>query len=116
MWLCLPDSFLSIVHKDCAPDELLVRARRKGDIERVFPDARVTQSAMTDYRFRARVKRTVVADALLSHAMTLDYPNFKNEVSDDRLYNAYSAVWGVMYRLQAVMTGDRRQRAFLEGH
>ena len=25
MWICLNNAFLSIVHKDCAPDELLVR-------------------------------------------------------------------------------------------
>ena len=37
MCLCLSDGFLSIVAKDCADDELLVRARRHGDIERTFP-------------------------------------------------------------------------------
>ena len=41
MWIMLSDSFLSIVHKDCAQDELLVRARRPSDIESVFPDAKV---------------------------------------------------------------------------
>ena len=36
MWLMMNDCFLSIVAKDCKEDELLVRARRPGDIERVF--------------------------------------------------------------------------------
>lgn len=49
MWLCLNSAFLSIVFKDCAEDELLVRARRKGDIEKVFPDAKVIRSTDSDY-------------------------------------------------------------------
>jgi hypothetical protein len=110
MWICLPDAFLSIVHKECADDELLVRARRRGDIERVFPNAKVVMNPNTDYRFRARVKRNEVADALMTQAATIDYPNFKNEVDDDHLYNAYTAVWNVMYRLQNALIGDRRQR------
>jgi hypothetical protein len=110
MWLCLPDAFLSIVHKECADDELLVRARRRGDIERVFPHAKVVVNRNTDYMFRARVKRTDVADALMTQAATIDYPNFKNEVADDDLHNAYSAIWNVMYRLQNALMGDRRER------
>jgi len=42
MWIMTNNSYLSIVSKDCGPAELLVRARRAGDIERVFPDAKVT--------------------------------------------------------------------------
>ena len=38
----LPDSFLSVVDKDDTTGKTsLVRARRTGDIERVFPDAKV---------------------------------------------------------------------------
>lgn len=110
MWICLTDSFLSIVHKDCADDELLVRARRRGDIERVFPHAKVVVNMNTDYMFRARVKRTDVADALMIQAATIDYPNFKNEVADDDLHNAYSSIWNVMFRLQNALMGDRRER------
>ena len=42
MWIMTNNSYLSIVSKDCGSAELLVRARRAGDIERVFPDAKVT--------------------------------------------------------------------------
>jgi hypothetical protein len=38
MGIFLNDAFLSIVDKDGDGTTLLVRARRKGDIERVFPD------------------------------------------------------------------------------
>lgn len=100
MWLCLSDSFLSIVHKGCGPDHLLVRARRPGDIERVFPGAVVKQSTNTDYRYRAIVSRIEVADALIGQVMALDYDNFKNSVPDDRLHDAYAAFWNQHARLQ----------------
>ena len=60
MWVCLKNSFLSIVSKDCRPDELMVRARRPGDIEKVFPDAKVTRNTGSDYLYRAVVPRDVV--------------------------------------------------------
>ncbi len=43
MWIMTNNSYLSIVSKDCGPAELLVRARRAGDIEKVFSDAKVTR-------------------------------------------------------------------------
>lgn len=100
MWVCLNNAFLSVVSKDCAADELLVRARRAGDIERVFPTAVVRQSSTTDYRYRAVVKRDTVAAAMVAAVKDLDYANFKDSVDDDELYNAYSSVWSVMGRLQ----------------
>lgn len=100
MWVMLSDSFLSIVSKDCADDELLVRARRPGDIENVFPDAVVTESVRNDYRYRAVVKREVVTAALAAEVDRIRYDNFKNSVANDDLHSAYSSVWGVMGRLQ----------------
>ena len=47
MWIMHSDCFLSIVSKDCGPTELLVRARRNGDIEKVFPSAKVIRSTGT---------------------------------------------------------------------
>lgn len=93
MWLCISDAFLSIVHKDCARDELLVRARRKGDIEKIFPGAKVKRSTTTDYLFRAAVKRTEVAHALEGEVRSITYPNFKDSVKDKRLHDAYLRVW-----------------------
>lgn len=102
MWICLNDAFLSIVAKDCPPDSLLVRARRKGDIERVFPGYPVRESLNTDYRYRAVVPRQVVADTIAARLQAIDYDNFKNSVADDDLHRAYARVWSVMYGLQPV--------------
>ncbi|MCC7068518.1 MAG: hypothetical protein IT523_08695 [Burkholderiales bacterium] len=100
MWICLNDSFLSIVDKDCAEDELLVRARRDGDIERVFPDAIVSVLPGTDYRCRARIKRTEVAAAVAKRIVEIDYDNFKDGVRDRALHDAYLGVWSTLGRLQ----------------
>lgn len=100
MWICTNTAFLSVVHKDCAADELLVRARRQGDIESVFPDAVVKPTLGNDYLFRAIIKRAVVGATIAKLAETLDYDNFKNSVVNDPLHNAYNKVWHVMANLQ----------------
>ena len=100
MWVCLSNSFLSIVHKDCGPDELLVRARRPGDIEAVFPEAKVVKSTDTDYLFRAVISRACVAATIAAEVSAIDYNNFKNSVKNNRLHDAYAAVWSIMVKLQ----------------
>jgi hypothetical protein len=64
MWVMTSNSYLSIVSKDCGTAELLVRARRAGDIERVFPNAKVTRQTDSDYLYRAVLPRDVVKQAL----------------------------------------------------
>jgi hypothetical protein len=100
MWICFNEAFLSIVaHRD--NDALLmVRARREGDIERVFPSALVRRTPDGDYLYRASVTRDVVARTLVQRATDIDYDNFKNSVADDDLHDAYERVWGVMRGLQ----------------
>jgi len=100
MWIMLNGGFLSIVDNSNTKGELLVRARRRGDIEKVFPDAKVTSAVGRDYLFRASIKRELVADALHKQVMGITYPNFKDSVKDDKLHDAYSDVWGRMARLQ----------------
>ncbi len=101
MWIFLTDSFLSIVDKgDQAGSTLLVRARRQGDIERVFPEAKVIEGAGTDYRYRARIPRSQVADAIAEAVRTIDYGNFKNQVAENDRHDAYYDVWRTMNRFQ----------------
>lgn len=100
MWIFLSDCFLSIVHKDCGRNELLVRARRRGDIEKIFPKAKVTRYTGSDYLFRAVVARSAVEDAMVSETQRITYGNFKDSVEDRQLHNAYLRVWTEMARLQ----------------
>lgn len=115
MWICLNNAFLSVVSKGCAPDELLVRARRPGDINKVFPEAIVTEKIGTDYQFRAIVKREDIALALANEVFSIDYSNFKNSVRDNKLHDAYAAFWNQHARLQprAPYSGIRRQGSLL---
>ena len=100
MWIMTNNSYLSIVSKDCGPAELLVRARRTGDIEKVFPDAKVTRNTNSDYLYRAVLPRDVVKQALAAMVDHIDYPNFKDSVDDRSLHAAYVSVWCAMAGLQ----------------
>src|ERR1700683_701086 len=100
MWIMTNNSYLSIVSKDCGPAELLVRARRAGDIEKVFPNAKVTRQTDTDYLYRAILPRDVVKQALAAMIDLIDYPNFKDSVEDRSLHAAYVSVWCAMAGLQ----------------
>jgi hypothetical protein len=101
MWLCRNNAFLSIVKKDCPSGSLLVRARRPGDIEKVFGDnVKVTRSTDSDYLFRAIVPIEQVKMAMERAVEDITYDNFKSSVKDHALHMAYMKVWDAMAGLQ----------------
>lgn len=100
MWIFTSKSFISVVQKPGDTDLLTVRARIKGDIENVFPDAKVEVNKGTDYKYRAKVPRELVANALHDQVMGLNYSNFKNTVKEKKRLSAYMDVWSAMYRAQ----------------
>ena len=101
MWLCLNEAFLSIVNKDCPPGSLLVRARRPGDIEKLFGgDVKVTRSTDSDYLLRAVVKIEDVELAMNHVIENISYENFKDSVEDHELHLAYMKVWTAMSEVQ----------------
>lgn len=100
MWICLNDAYFSIVNDPKNPDNLLVRARRPGDIERIFPDHQAATLPRRDYQFRASISRKEVASSIAVCLLTIDYGNFKGSVKDHKLHDAYASVWNVMARLQ----------------
>ena len=99
MWLFSKNNFLSIVENHDDPEMLLVRARFRGDIEEIFPDAEVIEGEGTDYLFRAWVKRTEVADVLRAQVINIDYPNFKSANYSNR-HHHLMRIWDVMYKAQ----------------
>lgn len=100
MWLFLSDAFLSIVQDKTDPNVLVVRARRAGDIESVFPGALVRSINGRDYQFRAHIDRESVATAMFEQVQNLTHTNFKDSVINVPYHNACSTVWSVMARLQ----------------
>jgi hypothetical protein len=112
MWIMFSDCFLSVVHKDCEPTELLVRARRKGDIQKVFPDAKVRKDTKADYLYRAVLPRKAIAVAMAERIDAVNYPNFKDSVTDDALHRAYMATWFAMVELQPLPPYSGTMRRF----
>ncbi len=79
---------------------LLVRARRKGDIEAVFTGFKARRTPGHDYPYRAVLQRTVVAEKVLERVLTMNYANFKGSVSDPDRHEAYFGVWARMREYQ----------------
>lgn len=100
MWIFLNDAFLSIVDKGGDGSTLLVRARREGDIERVFPEADVELTPRNDYRYRARIDREMVAQAMAAAIRAITYGNFKGSVKERARHDAYMDVWSAMHDFQ----------------
>jgi hypothetical protein len=100
MWIFTSKSFISIVQKPGDTDMLTVRARIKGDIEQIFPGAKVEPNKGTDYKYRSKVPRAEVAQALHDQAMGINYANFKSTVKDPKRHDAYMGVWSAMYGVQ----------------
>lgn len=100
MWIFLNDAFLSIVDKGGDGSTLLVRARREGDIERVFMKTEVELTPHNDYRFRARIDRETVALAMAEAVRAITYGNFKGSVKEHARHDAYMEVWSAMHDFQ----------------
>ena len=103
MWIVLNKSFLSIVKNRNNENQLLVRARVNGDIEKVFSDADVFEDKDADYKYRSYIDREVVANAIGKELLNINYDNFKNSVSkDDGIRgNAYMNVWMALNQMQS---------------
>jgi hypothetical protein len=100
MWIALNDAYLSIVSHPKRSDLLLVRARLKGDIEAVFPRAKVHRTPERDYLYRACIPRTVVAKEIATRLVAIDYGNFKDSVRRHDRHAAYAKMWGVALNMQ----------------
>lgn len=103
MWVFLNNAFFSIVEpgiNGSTSPKLLVRARFSGDIEKAFPNEKVTHTPHRDYAYRALINRETVADVISRSIREIDYNNFKDSVADDWRHDAYADVWYVMYKEQ----------------
>lgn len=101
MWIMLNNAFLSIVSPRPDSPTLDVRARAKGDIERVFPEAKAYAKAGRDYAFRAHLPRERVAEAIALQVAGIAYPNFKGSTKENDRHDAYLRCWHAMADFQA---------------
>lgn len=123
MWLFLSNSFLSIVAHPKKSDILIVRARVKGDIEKVFPHAKVEDTMRKrknkrtyyDYGFRAEIPKKDVTIAISCQIEGITYNNFKESVSFKEprpvlnRHQTYIRVWAAMANWQDDLMHEKFQ-------
>lgn len=116
MWIFTQDGFFSIVKKDCGDDELLVRARVRGDLEAfiartgkdnrdTFGPFEIVEVPHADYLFRVTLPYWMITEYLAVAAEGIDYDNFKDSLPANSPLSfvrrcAYMKVWGAMRDLQ----------------
>jgi hypothetical protein len=111
-WIMLNDAFISIVKKDCPPGALLCRARREGDLEKVFgAGVKVVRDEAADYLFRAVIPVETIAAAIIERLSSIDYGNYKSSVKDPAFHRALMNVWDAMAALQSPPPYSARRRA-----
>jgi len=112
MWVFTNKGFFSIVEDRNNSYNLLVRARMKGDLERVFGqflkhyDLEVSETTDSDYRFRVSLPRHTVDSVISAEVDGIDYDNFKNSYRDNEeipqtirslmhyhMHDAWEAMW-----------------------
>ena len=106
MWLVTTRGFFSTVaHRDRA-DLVLVRARKREDLEslsELIGPVEIAHTPRRDCAFRAEVPRERWSAALVLLAAEIDYPNFKNAVAEhqgpDRA-GIYHHEWSELTELQ----------------
>lgn len=104
MWIYLKDGFFSIVEHEKSNRHVVVRARVKGDLEKVFNGSFVEGPTFTpdaDYRFRATIEKSSFAKVLAGQAAMIGYKNFKAAINDkERREYWYGRVWDDMSNMQ----------------
>lgn len=101
MWIFLNDSFVSVVQHPTEPTLLVVRARRRGDLQALLgPRTRVLETLDSDYQFRAFASKDTVASVLANRVRLIDYGNFKDSVKDPDRKRRYLNVWTEMWEWQ----------------
>ena len=105
MWLFTKNSFISVVQHRDQRDDVLVRARVKKHLARLFPEKaeQITKDDSADYRWRLRMPKQEFAAAVTAYIIErLDYDNFKaSQEPDDPAWSRFlHSIWGVGLGLQ----------------
>lgn len=97
MWIFMKHGFFSAVQNYNDSNLIHVRARFKGDLERVCAaygiEPNVVETPRGDYPYRMDFKRETWAEIVSHEVMEIDYTNFKSAVHDgtDRDYAYFEA-------------------------
>jgi len=108
MWIFKNDAFVSIVQDRDMDDQVWVRGRIRGDVERFMGkgyDLEVIETNDADYRFRACVPKADAAARAMEAVTAIKYDNFKGSIDERkangrRRHDAYLRVWSAMMSYQ----------------
>ncbi len=104
MWIYTVQGFVSIVEDDHRKGYFKVRARFAGDLEAIFPRAKVLETDSRDYRFRVVLPREAVANVIKAQIEAIDYNNFKSAAQPER-HSILARIWGVLFAEQERLYG-----------
>lgn len=100
MWVFCKEGFFSAVEHLGDKSKILLRARLKGDLERLFAkngiDAEVEATPEADYAFRATISKSDWTKVMAATAADIDYCNFKDRVHERSCgirNDAYMNIW-----------------------
>ena len=112
MWLFCKSGFFSAVRHQTRADVIHVRARFKGDLERLLTDyaervaglpkpSAVAHTPRADYAYRCDVPAAAWTNLVAAVAADIDYTNFKYAAHDGTARDdAYFEVWNAMKTAQ----------------
>lgn len=114
MWLFTKDGFYSAVQDSyCSEDEVMIRGRNRGDIERLLAKAGDAESEIivlpeADYRYRTKLPTEKWVWYVSHEAASIDYATVKDTLigSDDDRSEAYFTCWMALHRFQQASTGE----------
>lgn len=100
MWVCLNDGFISVVKDKLNFNELVVRARRKEILERLFPNREITELWNADYMYRTYCSKDEMTKIMAETIDNIEYSNFKDSVKDKELKDLYGKFWTLHFYYQ----------------
>lgn len=95
MWIYLADSSVSISqHKD-APGSLMVRARDRESLGRLFPGAELVETPDADYRWRVTLSKEQVSAVIAERVTAIDYADDVKNLVDHTRRDLYRDLWAI---------------------
>ena len=94
MWICLNNGFLSCIADPLDPRSLIVRARRKIDLVRVFGrNAEIAEAPQSDYRWSISVGRQEFKKMMNAFIDAIAGTDLTDSVTDRDLHQMYQRFW-----------------------
>ena len=105
MWVFTKHGFFSAVQNYNNSEQIHVRARFRGDLERLCKSYGIKEAVVkkpgTDYPYRMDFERTDCVRIMACEAEAIDYDSFKDAVHDGTVRDsAYLKVWSTLRHAQ----------------